>query len=101
MGTRELTDEALAREFQTLFGFRRAVVLMGWCALLVVYGVKDRQGMIEAKIGGRTTRYRVLADLQMLRDHLEREGYDMSTVVGSGDLDEMAATAGLVARATV
>lgn len=75
MGNRELTDEALRDEMFAMFGTRRTTSLLGWCLLFSLAGVSGERAMRDAQVGGLTSRYRAVADLQRLAEALRAKGY--------------------------
>ncbi len=80
---KELTDQAVLDELVAAFGTKRAIYLLGWSAAFVALGALDRQAMLDAPIGGQSTRYRVVADLTTVRRILISKGYDMDAEVSA------------------
>lgn len=75
MGNRELTDRALTDEMLAMFGTRRTTSLLGWCFLFGLANVRGVRDMRDVRIGGTTSRYKAVADMQRLADHLRAQGY--------------------------
>ena len=76
-----LSDRQLADELVGMFGVRHAAILIGWAVLWSLAGARTREEMLAARLGGLSTRYKVLADFRMFRDRLVEKGYD----VGGGE----------------
>jgi hypothetical protein len=79
VGDKRLTDRALVATVVRVYGYRRAVELIGWATLAGVSGDASARGLLRLSVGSRATRYRVVADMRGLADALRAEGYDLGT----------------------
>ena len=74
MSENELSDLAFARSLVEFFGARHAVVILGWCNLWQVLGVRSRADALASGYGHLATRYRILDDIRRFRKHLIEQG---------------------------
>ena len=74
MSTNELSDLDFTRELLGFFGGRKCAVLVGWCGIFYLMGVRSRKDMLASSFAAPATRYRIAADLRRFRVHLVEKG---------------------------
>ena len=76
---KQLTDAALAAETLRLRGPMTSANLFGWLFLAGLAGVQNRDQLGHVEWGpSRSTRWRLVRDVNALRDDLAQLGYDVT-----------------------
>jgi hypothetical protein len=86
MSTKELSDLDFMRELLGFFGGRKSAVLMGWCGIFYLMGIRNRKDMLASSLAAPATRYRIAADLRRFRLHLVEKGVGADFAGESADL---------------
>lgn len=73
----QLTDEALRDELVAAFGVKRALSLMGWCAIFVWARAEDPESARAVRFGSQSARYQAVHDLREFAAVLRDKGYDL------------------------
>jgi hypothetical protein len=86
MSGQELSDLEFGRALVDFFGFRHALVVMGWCNWWALVGIQSRADALASGYGHLASRYRILNDVRRFRKHLVEAG----VVVGPEELPDAA-----------
>lgn len=83
---KELTDSVMLRVMAEELKPRGMVVVLGWCVVYATAGLEGLDDVIKRGPGSPATRYRVVSDINRVRDRLRRDGYDVTDSIDPAEV---------------